>query len=352
MLTEDDYFDFLMGVTANRTLIPDFVIGQLAQTALLFLGFRLDEWDFRVLFRSLMNQGGPERRREVQARRRADRPRGGSHDRPDRARRYLESYFGENRIDIYWGAHRTTSCASCTPPGRSAPRDDGGRPAGTNPYVGPRAFTRGETLYGRDREVLDLLDLVIAERIVLLYSPSGAGKTSLLQAGADPGARADRLRRACRPCGSAELPDVLERAGRPQPLRAERTGLAGDAVPATTSGPGRAGRALVRPTTWTHSRPAPTRATIVLVFDQFEEVLTARPDRRRRQGRVLRQLGEALRDRRPLGDDLDARGLRRRTSTRTSRRSRHGCAATFRLDLLGPQAALGRDHGADAGRAA
>src|SRR5262245_51119084 len=40
----------------------------------------------------------------------------------------------------------------------------------------------GEKLYGRDREALDLLDLLIAERIVLLYSPSGAGKSSLLQA--------------------------------------------------------------------------------------------------------------------------------------------------------------------------
>ena len=50
----------------------------------------------------------------------------------------------------------------------------------SNPYVGPRAFQDGETLYGRDREVAKLLNLLIAERIVLLYSPSGAGKTSLL----------------------------------------------------------------------------------------------------------------------------------------------------------------------------
>jgi hypothetical protein len=52
--------------------------------------------------------------------------------------------------------------------------------AGLNPYVGPRAFQPGETLYGRDREVLELLDLVLAERIVL-HSPSGAGKTSLIR---------------------------------------------------------------------------------------------------------------------------------------------------------------------------
>jgi hypothetical protein len=52
-----------------------------------------------------------------------------------------------------------------------------------NPYVGPRPLTAGEKLYGRDRELADLMDLLIAKRIVLLYSPSGAGKSSLLQAG-------------------------------------------------------------------------------------------------------------------------------------------------------------------------
>ena len=31
-----------------------------------------------------------------------------------------------------------------------------------NPYVGPRAFQYGERIYGRNREVLDLLDLLIA----------------------------------------------------------------------------------------------------------------------------------------------------------------------------------------------
>src|SRR5690606_12378736 len=55
-----------------------------------------------------------------------------------------------------------------------------------NPYVGPRAFRAGERLYGRDHEVEELLDLLIAERIVLLHSPSGAGKTSLIQAALIP----------------------------------------------------------------------------------------------------------------------------------------------------------------------
>jgi len=52
-----------------------------------------------------------------------------------------------------------------------------------NPYIGPRAFRPGEKLPARDREMRDLTDLLIAERVVLMHSPSGAGKTSLIQAG-------------------------------------------------------------------------------------------------------------------------------------------------------------------------
>jgi hypothetical protein len=51
-----------------------------------------------------------------------------------------------------------------------------------NPYVGPRAFRSGEDLPGRDFEIRELTDLLIAERITLLHAPSGAGKTSLNEA--------------------------------------------------------------------------------------------------------------------------------------------------------------------------
>jgi WD40 repeat protein len=55
-----------------------------------------------------------------------------------------------------------------------------------NPYVGPRSFQTGEKLYGREHEVEYLFNLLVAERIVLFYSPSGAGKSSLVQAGLLP----------------------------------------------------------------------------------------------------------------------------------------------------------------------
>ena len=52
-------------------------------------------------------------------------------------------------------------------------------------YVGPRPFERSERdlFFGRDREISELLSLVISSRVVLCYAPSGAGKTSLINAG-------------------------------------------------------------------------------------------------------------------------------------------------------------------------
>ncbi len=53
-----------------------------------------------------------------------------------------------------------------------------------NPYVGPRPYERQDraNFYGRNREARDLLALILAERVVLFYAQSGAGKTSLLNA--------------------------------------------------------------------------------------------------------------------------------------------------------------------------
>lgn len=53
-----------------------------------------------------------------------------------------------------------------------------------NPYVGPRPYERGDrhNFIGRAREARELRALIVAEREVLFYAQSGAGKTSLLNA--------------------------------------------------------------------------------------------------------------------------------------------------------------------------
>ena len=63
-----------------------------------------------------------------------------------------------------------------------------------NPYVGPRPFKIGERLPNRRDEARELSDLVIAERVVLLHAPSGAGKTSLIQAAVVPMLERDGFR--------------------------------------------------------------------------------------------------------------------------------------------------------------
>lgn len=55
-----------------------------------------------------------------------------------------------------------------------------------NPYVGPVPFREGQKLYGREKETEELVDLLVSKRIVLLIAPSGAGKTSLIQAALIP----------------------------------------------------------------------------------------------------------------------------------------------------------------------
>jgi conflict system STAND superfamily ATPase len=81
-----------------------------------------------------------------------------------------------------------------------------------SPYVGPRPFTREdrESFFGRDVEVDRLVSEVISSPTLVIYSVSGAGKTSLLAAGLRPALRDQgfvtlpTVRFAAR----AELPDV------------------------------------------------------------------------------------------------------------------------------------------------
>jgi hypothetical protein len=104
VLTEDDYFDYLIGVTKNDALIPPVVRRSLVDGALLFLGFRLDDWDFRVLFRSIISREGSQRRNRYAHVAAQIDPEGGRILEPEGARRYLESYFQGTDISIYWGS--------------------------------------------------------------------------------------------------------------------------------------------------------------------------------------------------------------------------------------------------------
>lgn len=104
VLTEDNYFDFLIGVTGNKALIPEQVRLALSDSSLMFLGFQAENWDFRVLFRSILAQPGGSRRgnyAQISAQLEPDDERILE---PQGARRYMEDYFGKSAaIDLFWG---------------------------------------------------------------------------------------------------------------------------------------------------------------------------------------------------------------------------------------------------------
>ncbi|MCP4284259.1 MAG: DUF1566 domain-containing protein [Gammaproteobacteria bacterium] len=250
-----------------------------------------------------------------------------------------------------------------------------------NPYVGPRPFKTGETLFGRDREIMDLLDLLIAERIVLLYSPSGAGKTSLIQAGLIPELEEEgfqvlpvmRVSLEPPPEQLAELPAGWNRyvlslllsleEGLPKEEQLSLVELAGmtlaeylerlrhfDSAQCDTA----EGRSNIKdssrmtqdpsdgtsysPVTLSGVEVPVTSGRVVLIFDQFEEILTLDPTDRAIKTEFFAQVGAALRhpdrwvlfamrEEFPAGLDPYLRPVPTRLST------------TFRLELLGEAAA-------------
>jgi hypothetical protein len=104
VLTENDYFNYLIGVSQNGSALPPGVRSALVKGALLFLGFGVEEWDFRVLFRTIMKQQGrrlSDNYSHVAAQ--IDPEEGQTID-PERARRYLEQYFGRDKVSIFWGS--------------------------------------------------------------------------------------------------------------------------------------------------------------------------------------------------------------------------------------------------------
>jgi len=109
VVTEDDYFSFLVEVTRNEGLkkasIPRVVESAVATSGLLLLGFQIDDWDLRALLHTVLEQPGQyaaglRARVAVQI-----DPAEGRFTDPERAISYLENYFGRAAsMNIYWGS--------------------------------------------------------------------------------------------------------------------------------------------------------------------------------------------------------------------------------------------------------
>ncbi|TQN42912.1 SIR2-like protein [Blastococcus colisei] len=108
VLSEDNYFEFLRTTGRDPDAIPELVRSAFADSALLFLGFRMEDWDFRVLFHSIMSQEGGDRLEQHSHVAAQIDPEEGLTLEPDGARRYFESYFrSPHSVNVYWGSVET-----------------------------------------------------------------------------------------------------------------------------------------------------------------------------------------------------------------------------------------------------
>ena len=165
-----------------------------------------------------------------------------------------------------------------------------------NPYVGPRAFQPGEPLYGRDREREELLGLLVAERVVVLHSPSGAGKTSLIQAALVPRLREEGFH--VWPVARVSLAPTTDGASPPNGNRYALSviqSLAGAEPAAEVLPYGQPTAPELAAYLDAHAGNGHGSASEVLILDQFEEILTLDPTDTATKREFFRQLGDSLR---------------------------------------------------------
>jgi hypothetical protein len=206
-----------------------------------------------------------------------------------------------------------------------------------SPYVGPRAIRAGEPFFGREVESKALINKLLSGGVTLLHSPSGAGKTSLIQASVVPWFNADDFQvcAAFEPQFSAlrvNLPPPEDLDIRNRYVFSLVNGLVGHLVDRHVAAQMSFDDALVR------FADGEQRHQLVII-DQLEEALTLDPNDRLGQRELFRQLGVALRASRRwalLSIREDYMGGLDRYRQHFANELR----GTFRLDFLDEEAAL------------
>ncbi len=162
-----------------------------------------------------------------------------------------------------------------------------------NPYVGPRPYERGDrhNFFGRNREARDLLALIMAERTVLFYAQSGAGKTSLINTQIIPSLEAEGfdvlpVARVGNDLPPTIQPDSVDNIF----VFSAMLSLADKGVNPQTL----VGHTLVNfLATYCQDKDGQPRLPI-LIFDQFEEIFTTHHEQWQKAEGFFRQVRHAL----------------------------------------------------------
>jgi hypothetical protein len=174
--------------------------------------------------------------------------------------------------------------------------------ASNEPYVGPRPFEEhdGRLFFGRDQEASELVSLITAHPVVLLYAQSGAGKTSLVKAALmallanNEGFNvlpAMRVREQVRSCAAADQITNIYMFNALMSLTRYEPGEL-----ATDYGAKLAALSLADflQQQKENGVQAESGRPTVLIFDQFEEFFTLYPERWEERQRFFQQISQAL----------------------------------------------------------
>ena len=106
VLSEDDYLSYLVEVTKelnpSKPILPLYLVDALKSMSLILLGYNLQDWDFRVLYRGIIKPGLSNLRSFgliVQL----EPGKSGIAGNPEEANRYLKEYFEDADFKVEWG---------------------------------------------------------------------------------------------------------------------------------------------------------------------------------------------------------------------------------------------------------
>ncbi|MGA9996470.1 MAG: hypothetical protein WBP93_13710 [Pyrinomonadaceae bacterium] len=164
------------------------------------------------------------------------------------------------------------------------------------PYVGPRPFKTKEKnlFFGRKREIEELVSLITAHPIVLFYAQSGAGKTSLLNAGLITKLKDEEEFDVLRPMRvQGHLPPnfKIDKKKNIYMLNALMSGADENTNSSKLSSVTLADFLKERP--GRHNKYGEPTLRVV-IFDQFEELFTAYPNRWKDRQDFFEQVRDAL----------------------------------------------------------
>ena len=101
VLTDDDYLDFLVSISSTEALLPPRIQKAINGSSLLFIGYSLSDWTFRVLYRGLVSATEKSMRR-ISVTVQLPPPSGDDPEVGQNIQKYIDQLFGEADMKVGW----------------------------------------------------------------------------------------------------------------------------------------------------------------------------------------------------------------------------------------------------------